>query len=192
MLTALLLGATVASVPIHVGRFDPADFPGAAKVARRMPQAELNRRIEKILASGQCRISGQNKERFDIVVPYAVQMEPTGAASKVVVKEMGCAPVERLVGEVAVELSKAGDFKAKHHNGTRWYVSEVYFSRVSEKDSQVMADQDKVICRAEQDVLGSRTKKARVCRTVAEWKIFTNGREQLRRDLSNMGDPKSF
>jgi hypothetical protein len=182
----------MASVPIHVGQFDPAAFPSAEKIARHMPQAELNRRVENILGSRQCLISGQNKSRFDIVVPYAVQMDVSGAATKVVVKEMGCVPVERLVGEVAVELSKAGDFRSKHEDGTRWYVSEVYFSRVSEDESKRMADQDKVICRAEQDVLGSRIRKARQCRTVAEWKIFTKDREQFRRDLQNLPDPKSF
>lgn len=192
MLMSLLLGASAASIPIHVGRFDPADFPNAAKVARRMPQAELNRRVEKILDTRQCRMSGQSKARFDIVVPYAVRMDASGTATRVVVKEMGCKPVERLVGEVAIELSRAGDFRSKHDAGERWYVSEVYFSRVSEDESIGMKDQDKVICRAEQDVLGSRIKKARVCRTVSEWKVFTNAREQLRRDLQGTADPRNF
>jgi hypothetical protein len=189
MLTALLLSASVATVPIHVGRFNPADFPNAEKVERRMPQAELNRRVENILASGQCSISGQNKERFDIVVPYAVQMQPTGSATKVVVKEMGCMPVERLVGEVASELSKHGDFKPKHQSGEQWYVGEVYFTRASEEAMRTMKDQDKVICRAEQDMLGSRVRKQRVCKTVAEWKVFTRDREQLRRDMTMSADP---
>jgi hypothetical protein len=191
MLTALLLSASAATVPIHVGQFDPSAFPNAEKVDRRMPQAELNRRVENILASGQCSISGQTKERFDIVVPYAVRMQPSGAATKVVVKEMGCIPVERLVGEVASELSKHGDFRTKHQSGEQWYVGEVYFSRVTEQMARSMKNQDKVICRGEQDSLGSRTRKVRVCKTVAEWKAFAGDREQVRRDWQNTPNPYS-
>ena len=189
MIVSLLISASLASVPIHVGQFKPADLPGAEKVARQLPQAELNRRVENILATNQCKISGQNKAKFDIVVPYAVLMTAKGEATKVVVQQMGCMPVERLVGEVAVELSKAGDFRPKHQGDAQWYVSEVYFTRVSEDVSKSMADQDKVICRAEQDMLGSRVRKQRVCKTVAEWKVFTRDREQLRRDMTMSADP---
>jgi hypothetical protein len=187
MLTALLLSASAATIPIHVGRFNPADFPNAEMVARQMPHGALNIRAENILRSRQCSINGQNKDQYDIVVPYAVQLQPTGAAIKVVVKEIGCIPIERLVGEVAAELSKHGDFKPKHQIGEKWYVGEIYFTRASHQAIGSMEDQDKVVCR-EKDTTGSRLRKVRVCRTVAQWKLFGGDTRQLRRDM-NGHDP---
>lgn len=182
MITSLLFLASAASIPIDVGRFDPAEFPNATKIERRMPHAYMNERIEKVLAKGECRLAGQTAGRFDIAVPYAVLMGPQGAAKRVVVKDIGCPAIETWVGQIAVELAKAGDFRASGQ-GERWYVSEASFTRLNEEDTRELADLDKVVCRAPQPKLGSRIAQKRMCLTVAQWKIYDADREQLRRDL---------
>jgi hypothetical protein len=182
MVASLLLLASAASVPIDVGRFDPADFPNAQKVERRMPHSYMNERIEKVLARGECQLPGQTAQRFDIDIPYAVLMGPTGAAQRVVVKDVGCPAIETWVGQIAIELAKAGDFKPSS-KGERWYVSEAYFTRLPERETRELADLDKVVCRAAKPKLGSRIAKERMCLTVAQWKIYDSDREQLRRDL---------
>jgi hypothetical protein len=153
-----------------------------------MPHAELTGRVERILATGTCNISGQNKTRFDIVVPYAVLIDTAGQARQVVGKEIGCADIERLVGEVAVSLAEEGDIKAQHKTGDRWYASEVQFARGDHNLGQRMADNDKVICRRAESVLGSRVATKRVCRTGAEWRLFETDRQQLQRDIQNSPD----
>jgi hypothetical protein len=187
MFVTLLLAATAAQVPVHVGRFEPTEFPNAVKVDRRMPQGEMNQRVERILAKKQCRIAGQHKEQFDLTVPYAVQIDSSGRATKIVVKDIGCAPIETLVGQVATELSKARDFKVQHQSGERWYVSDASFTRVNEDTARTMKDLDRVICREDRPVLGSRLAKAKQCRTVAEWIVFDKDRDQMRRDLQSEG-----
>lgn len=194
MIASLLLLASTASapaVPIHVGRFDPADFPDARKVERRMPHAYMNERIEKVLASKQCQLQGQTAQQFDLDVPYAVLMGPTGEAKKVVVKDIGCAAIETWVGQIALQLARAGDFKAGHGEGERWYVSEASFTRLGEQETREVADLDKVVCREPKQKLGSRIAKERMCLTVAEWKIYDSDREQLRRDM-RVPNPLSF
>lgn len=186
MFSSILLLAST-SVPIEVGRFNPSEFPEALKVERRMPQADLTNRVEQILAN-ECKLDGQTKIRFDIVVPYAIRLNPDGEPTKVVVKEIGCAQIERLVGEIALELAKARDFKIAHGAGDRWYVSEAYFTRGSEEDARAMEDQDKIICKKDKPKIGSRVAMAKTCRTVAQWNLYEKDRAQMQRDMNNQ-DP---
>lgn len=183
MIASLLLLTSTASVPVDVGRFDPADFPNARKIERRMPHSYMNERIERVLKKGECKLPGQTAASFDIDVPYAVLIEPTGAAKRVVVKDIGCAAIETWVGQIALELARAGDFKAGQGEGARWYVSAASFTHLGEQETRELADLDKVVCRAATPKLGSRIAKQRMCLTVAQWKIFDSDREQLRRDM---------
>ncbi len=50
---------------------------------------------------------------------------------------------------------------------------------------------DRVICRAQEGVTGSRLARRRVCRTVAEWRAYEVDREQFRRELMNIPAPSS-
>jgi hypothetical protein len=192
MLAALLLvAAPTTYAPMFVGKFDPADFPNAKKVERRMPYADLNNRVEKMLSEKRCSIEGQTKTRFDIVVPYAVLMDSSGKPEKVVVKELGCEPLERLVGEIGSELANAGDFKTAHTSGRQWYVSEAYFTRLNEEDARHQEDDSKVICKKDKPKINSRIATVKTCRTVAEWRLFDKDRDQFKRDFMG-ADPKTF
>jgi hypothetical protein len=191
MFTAfLMLASTTTYAPLFVGRFDPADFPNAQKIERRMPHADLNNRVEGILADHRCKLEGQTKTRFDIVVPYAVLMDPAGKPEKVVVKDIGCSPIETLVGQIGSELANAGDFKVTHSGGKRWYVSEAYFTRMSVEDAREQEDESKVICKRDRPKINSRVSIVKSCRTVAEWKLYEKDREQFKRDFMG-ADPKS-
>jgi hypothetical protein len=181
----ILLAATPTTyAPLFVGRFDPADFPDAQKIERRMPHADLNNRIEKILSERRCSLKGQTKTRFDIVVPYAVLMNAAGKPEKVVVKDIGCAPIETLVGQIGSELANAGDFKLTHSAGTRWYVTEAYFTRISAELAREQEDPDKVICKKDRPKINSRISTVKTCRTVAEWALYEKDREQFKRDFN--------
>ncbi len=191
MLSALLLIlASPTYAPIYVGKFDPADFPDAQKIERRMPHADLNNRIEKILSEKRCTIEGQTKTRFDIVVPYAVLMDASGKPERVVVKDLGCAPIERLVGEIGSELANAGDFKAARSGTRSWYVSEAYFTRLNEEDAREQVDDSKVICKQDRPKINSRIATVKTCKTVAEWRVYDKDRDQLKRDMMG-ADPKN-
>jgi hypothetical protein len=190
MIAALLmLAATPTYAPLFVGKFDPAQFPNAERIERRMPHADLNHRIEEILGHHRCSIAGQSKTRFDIVVPYAVLLDASGKPQKVVVKEIGCAPIEQLVGEIGSELANAGDFKIKHAAGDKWYVSEAYFTRLNQEDTVRQEDDDKVICKKDRPKINSRIATVKSCMTVAQWRLYDKDREQLKRDFMGQ-DPK--
>jgi hypothetical protein len=187
MLLSLLALSAATSVPVEVGRFDQTQFPNAKKVERRIPQAELVRRVDKIMAAKQCTFPGQDKDKYDIVVPYAVLLEPDGQAAKIVVKDTGCEPIEILVGQVANELIKGGDFRKNHNDVERWYVSEVYFTHGGEQLAGEIKDDNRVICEAPRPRIGSRLAMTKICRTASEWKIYEADREQMHRDMLHKG-----
>lgn len=187
MVTTLVLMIAASTIQIEVGRFNAADFPNAKRIERRMPHAAMTARVEKMLGDKRCAFRGQNKAAFDIVVPYAVQLNPAGAPQRVVVKEIDCAPLEQLVGEIAIQLGEAGDFRASHSEGKLWYVSELYFTRGNEMLALKTDDRDKVICKQSEPVLGTRTRIKRICRTAADWIAVESDREQFRRDLRHKG-----
>lgn len=187
MITSLLLMAAASSVPIEAGRFDPSEFPNAKRIERRMPHAAMTKRVEQMLADGRCSFEGQTKARFDIVVPYVVQLDAAGAPQRVVVRDMGCAPIERLAGSIALQLGEEGDFRTSHAEGKEWYVSELYFTVGNEMMAAQTADKDKVICKRSEPVLGTRTATKRICRTADEWNVTETDRDQFSRDLRHMG-----
>jgi hypothetical protein len=53
------------------------------------------------------------------------------------------------------------------------------------------AQMSKVVCRS-QAVLGSRLKKGKVCKTLAEWNLDRLDKDQLKRDINNVESPMSF
>jgi hypothetical protein len=173
------------SVPVDVGKFQATDFPELITLERRMPHQTMVSRVEQIFAKRQCTMAGQSQQRFDISVPYVVLMEPGGAAKRVVVKDLGCAPLEKLVGQIVVAQAARGDFPVKHDSGERWYGSEIAFTKSDPTTTMASADPDKMICKRSQPVLGTRLKQMRMCKTSAEWKAYEMDREQARRDISN-------
>ena len=194
MIAALLLALVqpaaapaALNIDVDVGRFDPTDFPEIIRLERRMPEAEMVRRVEAMLSDGRCTIEGAHDRRFNIVVPFAIQMAADGTPDAVVVHEAGCESLEILVGQIVLAQLARGDFRPQHAEGDRWYVSEVGFAMGVQGEAVAIAreEPDRVICREAQVLPNSRTRVGRVCRTASEWVAFESDREQLRRDLSN-------
>lgn len=182
--TALLL-FTASSIPIEVGRFDPAEFPNLVKIERRLPHGEMTKRVEKIMEDGKCQIQGQSRRRFDITVSYALLMQEDGRAKKVVVAEIGCKPIELLVGQIVAAQAARGDFSTQPNAGEQWLVSDLNFALGEPTGLVASGEEDKVICKRGKPQLGSRLKIVKQCLTAAQWKAFEADRQQLRRDLTN-------
>lgn len=186
---AIVLAVTgSANVPVDVGKFDANEFPNLIKLERTLPHGEMTNRVEKMLDRGACRLPSQSSRRFDIVVPYAALLDTSGTAKKVVVGEVGCAPLEVLVGQVVLAQAARKDFKVQHLEGDRWYVSELYFSQTEQTTPMAtssMAEPDKVICQRAKPVPGSRVATQKICRTAAEWRAVEGDRQQVRRDMQN-------
>lgn len=128
LITANLLFVASQGVQVDVGRADWKAMPPLIKVARNLPMVQMVDRVEDILRSGQCQLSGQSPKRFDITIPYAALVEPDGTSTHVVVQDTGCAPLETLVGTIVLQMAAEGDFKKTGEAKARWYASELNFN----------------------------------------------------------------
>lgn len=123
--TAALAAASQPS--FDVGRANWRAFP-TFSVERALPTDEMVSRASNILRESQCRLDGQSHSRFDITVPYAVQLGPDGAVTRLLVKDIGCPAMQVLVANVVYELAGAGDFRSIRMQPSRWYASEINFN----------------------------------------------------------------
>jgi len=133
MLTAAFLsmllaaGPAAADVKVEIGRGKFDALPQLT-LERPLPTSDMVARVERILASGKCRNLGVKPTAFDITVPYAIQLNPDGTTSHVIVGDRGCPEIETLVGQAVVQLVGMGDYKGKGASTTRWYGGEINFT----------------------------------------------------------------
>jgi hypothetical protein len=125
---ALLMGAQTPELQVDVGHVNSQALPQLKAVQRAMPTPDMVNRVAAMIGSDGCAIRGQTRMHFDIDVPYAVQVNPDGTASHVVVGEMGCPALESYVGLLVLELARQGDFRASSARQPRWYASSLNFN----------------------------------------------------------------
>lgn len=128
-LMLLSFAAPAAGQTIEVGKADWQKMPQLAQVERPLPYAEMVGRVEQLLTEKQCRLRGQSPRRFDITVPYAVLVGPDGHASRIVVADMGCAPLETMVGNIVADRAQLGDFRPAASTAPKWYSSKINFTQ---------------------------------------------------------------
>lgn len=182
---AVLLAASP-GIPVAIGNFETATLPPLTKVKRALPHSDMTKRVQQMLASGQCYLKGQRPERFDVIVPYAIRLDSAGTATKVVVHETGCQPLSMLVAQIVVAQAARGDFKKKPGAGEQWFGSDVYFKMGEPTPFAAIVDPDKVSCKTTPKV-GSRLQVNRDCKTAAQWAVHDKERQQLGRDIRDGG-----
>ncbi|MDB5694042.1 MAG: hypothetical protein JWO81_3105 [Alphaproteobacteria bacterium] len=125
---AFLMGSQAPELQVDVGRVDWAALPPLKAVQRAFPTPDMVGKVESMLGAPNCSIPGQTSMRFDINVPYAVQVNPDGTSSHVVVAEIGCPALESYVGLLVLELARRGDFRASGAGHAAWYKSSLNFN----------------------------------------------------------------
>ena len=117
-----------ANVQIDVGQAQWATFPELDPEPRDLPTGAMLTRVESILRGRECEMRGQTWRRFDITVPWLVQVEPDGRLSRLVVADMGCRPLEVYVATLVVALAQRGDIRPAIGSEPRIYASEFNFN----------------------------------------------------------------
>jgi hypothetical protein len=127
-LALLLIAAPAAAQPVDAGRADWDALPPLKVRSRILPANDFAGRVEAILKSKACTLPGQRASRFDITVPFAILVAPDGTAERILVAEMNCAPLETLVGMIALKRVEVGDLEPTGERKARWFGSEISFT----------------------------------------------------------------
>jgi len=127
---ALLAGPALAQgssekIAIDVGKAAWDKFPTLAASANSTDYAALSMLVSEILASGKCTVANQSAKHFDITVPYAAMVEPDGKISRILVSDIGCRPIEELVGYTVLTRARSGEFTPTGQAKARWYAGEL-------------------------------------------------------------------
>jgi hypothetical protein len=74
---------------------------------------------------------GQSRKRLDMTVPFVVHYAPDGTLNRIVIKRLGCAQAEGIVGGSVLELVQSGEYKSTGANSEGWYRGVISFSSES-------------------------------------------------------------
>ena len=109
ILAAALLGFA-ASVPenIDVGEADWANYPRLETAELAIPSGTMVRRLQLMMQSGECTFEGQRARRFSVDINYAVRLDEQGNATQIIVEDVGCRPLELLVGRAVSDIVAQG------------------------------------------------------------------------------------
>lgn len=124
---ALLVSAPAAAQTVQTGETDWSSFPRLKGKLRDLPTPTMVSRIEQLLADKECRLPGQEPEKFNIDVPFVVLLKPDGSVERLVVKKIGCPQIEAGVANVILERAARGDFRSGAPEAPSWYGSEISF-----------------------------------------------------------------
>ena len=130
LIAAMLLAAGAQSdIRVDVGEVDLTTLPALEQSGPALPTRAMVARVQRILASGECKIRGNTSRRFDIDVPFALLVEPDGKANQVVVSDLGCPELETFAGIIALELANRGHLHGAADTKAQWFGSVLNFNQ---------------------------------------------------------------
>ena len=104
------------SLPLIAARGDYNMGPGAID------------RIQRLAHDRTCNVPGLGPRRIDLTIPIALQFDSAGALQRIVVRRMGCPQLDSVMGGVALDLARRGEYRPTGENQTGWYRSEISFT----------------------------------------------------------------
>lgn len=124
----LAAAASAAAQDVDVGTGDWSAIPPVEAAGQyRMGDAQMDR-IDRIAADGGCRVEGLARSAVDLRVPFVIRFGTGGAAEQVVLRDLGCPQLERLLGLVVLQLVGAGEYRAPSPGSEGWYRGEISYA----------------------------------------------------------------
>ena len=93
-----------------------------------VPNGEMVRRVQLMLQQDECDFAGQTARRFDIDVNYAIMIDPQVNASRIIVQDVGCRPLELYVGRIAADIMRNGYVRVSPPSQPSWYGNRINFN----------------------------------------------------------------
>jgi hypothetical protein len=136
MTFAFLLAALAAQAPQAEPRIEVAQANWASfeRINSRLtvPTNRMVDEVEQLLRRGECRMPGQRPRDFNITVNYALRLDESNRPERIVVQDIGCRPLETLVGGIVSDMVRHNYFNMPTAaGGTRWYGNSINFNLAS-------------------------------------------------------------
>ncbi len=128
---AAALIANTPSVPSQVEVASNASwgaYPRLRTEEIAVPSGDMVRRVQLMLQRDECAFPGQSARRFSIDVNYAVMLDPEGNASRIIVEDVGCRPLEMFVGNIAADILRSGYVRVAPPSRPSWYGNRINFN----------------------------------------------------------------
>lgn len=107
VVAALVLDPTVPE-NIDVAQANWNNYPRLETPTLAIPNGEMVTRVQRLMQRGECRFEGQSARRFSIDISYGVQLDAAGNATRILVQDIGCRPLELMVGRIAADIVRRG------------------------------------------------------------------------------------
>ena len=130
MLAAAAFGAAIGTPalavdpPVQTARGDWSQVPRALTRGRDYVNETTIEQIERVARSGACNVPGLHARRLNLAVPFVIKFSARGTLEQVVVRDLDCAPLERIVGRVVMLLAQQGEYRPTGENQEGWYRGE--------------------------------------------------------------------
>jgi hypothetical protein len=131
-MSLLLVAAAAAMSPavpanIDVGQANWTNFPRLVTANLAIPNGEMVGRVQRMLRD-ECSFEGQSARRFNIDINYAVALDPQGNATRIIVQDVGCRPLELMVGRIASDIVARGFVRTAAPSETTMYANTINFN----------------------------------------------------------------
>lgn len=129
MLLIAAASALSGAVPanIDVGQANWTNFPRLETENLAIPSGQMVGRVQRMLR-GECEIDGQSARRFNIDINYAIALDPQGNATRILVQDVGCRPLELMVGRIASDIVARGFVRTAAPAETTIYANTINFN----------------------------------------------------------------
>jgi len=129
----LIAAAAAAMSPSVPANIDVAEanwnaYPRLVTENLAVPNGEMVGRVQRLMQRDQCEFEGQSARRFSIDVNYAVELDPQGNATRILVQDVGCRPLELMVGRIASDIVARGFVRTTPPSETTLYANTINFN----------------------------------------------------------------
>jgi hypothetical protein len=121
------MAVPLAAQTVQSAEGDWSGLPALTLSDEQMINGEVPEALQRLVTSGECTLRGVSKRKVDMSVPFLVRFSAANDVQDVVVRKLGCAKAEAILGATIVRLVKAGSLKPTGENSTGWYRSELTF-----------------------------------------------------------------
>lgn len=124
---ALLLQPAVPE-NVDVAQANWNNYPRLETPSLAIPTGDMVTRVQRLMQSGECSFEGQRPRRFSIDVSYGVELDSTGNARRILVQDVGCRPLELMVGRIAADIVRQGWVRTAPPTQPTIYANRINFN----------------------------------------------------------------